>query len=387
MNKVAVLTISSHNYMPYGLTCLTTAKHYNQEYDVYYVIADCYNGDLYKKYEKDIVFVSLQDLNYSDEEIVNLTFKYNIIEFNTCIKPQAILYLLNKGYQTVIYLDPDIECYNSFEQLLLDTKNQSIIVTPHKMTEKENPLIEDKQFLNNGIYNLGFLAINNKVESRKFLDWWDKKLRKECYIHYEEGLATDQIWVVLASTIFEGFCVYKNEGVNVAYWNIHERKIEKMNNNYFVNNLPLVFFHFSSLSLTCNQSFLKSIDDIQPGFKNFYNEHVKKVKCFDFDLFCNIPYSFSTYSDGSIIPKGHRWLYGYSLYLQERFKNPFLCDLRESFKKSIKSRRLIKYMHPKDSKENILLFFIRIFGLDRTVRTMGFITIVKHVSRMFDKKT
>ena len=49
--KTALCTISSNNFLPYGLTCLTSVEKFN-DYDLFYLIADDFKDDLYKKYEE-----------------------------------------------------------------------------------------------------------------------------------------------------------------------------------------------------------------------------------------------------------------------------------------------------------------------------------------------
>lgn len=382
MNKTAIITISSYNYFPYGLNCLYSCKKYNKSFDLFYLVADRFQTSLCNRYSTDINFIALEQLSITAIELTNLKFKYNIVEFNTCIKPLVIKLLLEKGYNSVIYLDPDIECYSSFEQLLHEWSTYSIIVTPHKTTSAESPLIKDREFLNNGIYNLGFICVNSSYESEKFLDWWWNKLKKECFIDYEEGLATDQIWVELASTIFENFYVSKNLGLNVAFWNIHERKLVKKGNSYSINGFPLVFFHFSSLSLNCDLSLLRHIYEFSEDFKIFYFEHCGKVKNYDYDFFQKIPYEYSTYDDGKIIPKVHRWLFGHSSFLQNRFDNPFSTLDKQPFITYISSRRILSIMRPHNKKEKMLYIMCKFFGVDRLIRRFPYIKVVKLIAKI-----
>ena len=41
-----------------------------------------------------------------------------------------------------------------------------------------------------------------------------------------EGLFVDQRWVDLVPALFDDYVVMKRAGLNVAYWNLHERSIE-----------------------------------------------------------------------------------------------------------------------------------------------------------------
>lgn len=385
MKRLAILTISSHNYMSYGLDCLLSAKRFNEDADVYYLVADKFTEEYYKDYSDRITFLSLEQLGLSDTELKNIEFKYNIIEFNTCVKPLALQYLLNKGYNTAIYLDPDIECYSSFDGFLDEIKDKNIAVTPHKMSPVESEVIEDRLFLNNGIFNLGFIAVNNTKVTFDFLKWWDERLRDRCFIDYEHGLATDQIWVELASTIFEGFHITRNTGMNVAYWNIHERKLNKRNGKYYMDDYPLLFFHFSSLSIGCKKEFLDHMCKNADGFMDFYNEHIEEVKKCDFDKFHSIQYSFGNYSDNSVIDKNDRWLFGYSLELQKKFDNPFNMESDNCYKKYISTRKLASYMHPNSKNDKLKIMLIKFFGLRRALLKINRISVTRSVAGMIEE--
>ena len=51
----------------------------------------------------------------------------------------------------------------------------------------------------------------------------------------------------LAPSLFENVTILKDPGYNVAYWNLHGRKVHRAESGYQVNGQPLVFFHFSGI--------------------------------------------------------------------------------------------------------------------------------------------
>lgn len=369
MKNTAICTISSHNYMAYGLTSLLSAKKFNDNCDFFYLIADNFDEKLYRDYQNQIQFINLYKIGINDDDIINMAFKYNIVEFNTAVKPAFYNYLFTLGYDSVIYLDPDTECYSSFDSFLRKNSDKSIIVTPHKTSSIESEFIKDRSFLNNGIYNLGFIALNKSKSTTEFLNWWDDKLRNQCFIDYSIGLATDQIWVELASTIFDGFYVEKNIGLNVAFWNIHERRINHKNSKWYANNDELVFFHFSSLSATCDSSFLNNIDTINPGFISFYNQHIKNVKNNNIEKFGAINYAFENYSNGKPITKGERLFYGFSTTLQDIYKNPFEINGDSFYKKVISKHKIFK--KDLNKEEKCISILVHLFGVNRTIKILS----------------
>ena len=60
----------------------------------------------------------------------------------------------------------------------------------------------------------------------------------------------DQLWVNLAPVFFDRVKVSRDPGLNVAYWNLHERNVSRKNDAFFINDkFPLAFYHFSSYRL------------------------------------------------------------------------------------------------------------------------------------------
>ena len=54
------------------------------------------------------------------------------MEFNTAIKPYLMLRLFERGYDKVIFFDPDIEIYRRLDDILaLLEGGTSFVLTPH----------------------------------------------------------------------------------------------------------------------------------------------------------------------------------------------------------------------------------------------------------------
>lgn len=379
--KTALCTISSNNFLPYGLTCLTSVAKFN-DYDLFYLIADEFEGDLYNKYEDKITFVKLNQLNKTEAELANLEFKYNIVEFNTCVKPAFYQYLFSLGYENVIYLDPDIECYDKLSYLDNLLESYSIVLTPHKNTSKKSSFFDENAFLNNGIYNLGFIAMHKSTETDRFLNWWDFELKDGCYLDYSKGFATDQIWLNLVPVYFDNVYISKHPGMNIAFWNIDERNIS---DNLTVDSKKIQFIHYSSMSVNCRMELLDKIFFVSPEFKDIYDSHINTVKSFDFELYSSQKYKFDYFDNGMKIPPQIKRFYGYSEFNRLDNKNPFSTDKGSFFyelsKNKIKCKKENLAMNEK--KLNKL---IKIFGLKNILNLSRYFSAinVSNISKLYE---
>ena len=190
----------------------------------------------------------IEDINIENLNI--LAFKYDVTEFCTSLKPYIALILLEE-YEKVLFFDPDIYIFNKIDTIVKTLDNEDIVLTPHYTTPQERGTSlsqSDVGMMRFGSFNLGFFAVKKSKEGLKFLHWWDDRCQDLCYFETQFGLSTDQKWVSIAPCFFPNLHVSFDLGLNVAFWNLHERQITSEKNQKFLVNekFDLIFFHFSS---------------------------------------------------------------------------------------------------------------------------------------------
>jgi hypothetical protein len=182
---------------------------------------------------------------------------------------------------TVIYFDPDIEVYAPLTSIEDSLKNNDIVITPHFSTPVIDQIHDfERIVLKVGLYNLGFIALKRSNSVLTMLKWWQIRLREECSMDFNSGLFVDQIWINYVPLYFEGVCIDKNPGLNMAYWNFYERVLTKESNKYFINGKPLVFFHFSGYNLLRPDVLYKGLKysfESRPDLVLLYDNYRKKL--------------------------------------------------------------------------------------------------------------
>lgn len=246
-SHTAVITIASANYLPYVKTLMQSVRDTNPEYRRYLILADkkplpeiaC--GDLYEVVEADSLGIDCFD---------DMVLRYDVMEFNTAIKPFAIDWLFeNTDAANVIYLDPDIRVYRPLHELdAVLEGGAAAVVTPHisrPLEDSKSP--DDYSMLQAGVFNLGFIAVSRDAEAREFVRWWSRRLKTQCHADFARNLFTDQRWVDLAPCYIGNLNVLRNPAYNVAYWNLAQRPISQNGKALLVDGTELAFFHFSGL--------------------------------------------------------------------------------------------------------------------------------------------
>ncbi len=237
----------SLNYLAQAKTLGASMLEHNPEYTFIIGLVDRVEGRIRTDELAPLHILEAERIGIPD--FGQMVDRYNIVELNTSVKPFYIEYFF-RHYQagTVIYLDPDIYVYHSFAAVEAELAGYNLLLTPHVTTPvRESCGPRETMFLNFGLYNLGFIALRNTPLSRQFVSWWQDKLKEQCLAKVEVGLYVDQLWVNFAPLYFEGVGVSTNLGLNMAYWNFHERTLTQAAGGISVNDaFPLVFFHFSS---------------------------------------------------------------------------------------------------------------------------------------------
>ena len=258
-------TICSNNYLAQAKILGDSLFDKNPDYKFIIGLCDELSEDIDYSFFENIEIVPVSQINiYCFDEIIK---KYNIIELNTSIKPSFFKYFIEKykDLETIIYFDPDIQIMNTLVLLEKYLLEDDVLLTPHilKPIGVDNFSPSENLFLNYGIYNLGFLALNPKSKNAlSLLDWWEEKTLKIGFNRVSAGLFVDQLWINLAPLFFDKVKVLREYGFNVAPWNLHERNvIHKVENEYIMeDNSKLVFYHFSSYNFTKPELFSKSYD-------------------------------------------------------------------------------------------------------------------------------
>jgi glycosyltransferase involved in cell wall biosynthesis len=189
----------------------------------------------------------LSDLGIDQSEVHRLAGIYDVTELATAVKPLLLQALIEERRAPVLYLDPDIRIYAPLDHAVRLAGEHGIVLTPHSMQPypRDDRQVDAAQILASGVYNLGFIAVG--PEARPFLDWWWQATRREALSDLTRMMFTDQRWVDFAPCFFDHH-ILKDPAYNVAYWNLHGRRLSSHDGEYLVDGAPLRFFHFSGFS-------------------------------------------------------------------------------------------------------------------------------------------
>jgi glycosyltransferase involved in cell wall biosynthesis len=232
-----------------------------------------------------LTMIELSDLN-ADEELDSMRERYDVFEFCNALKPYFLNYLLeNTDCHKICYFDSDLYVLGNMErEVWKKLDNCSIMLTPHYLnpSEKNDEEVFQRELetIIRGVYNAGFVGIRRGENARKFINWWKEKVFRGCYRRPEEGMFVDQRWLDLAAAFDLNTRINRHPGLNVAFWNLHERKISLQKGKFLVNQKPLLFFHLSGYSPT-KPDFISKFNQLKfsdfPHLRGIFDDYAKKL--------------------------------------------------------------------------------------------------------------
>jgi hypothetical protein len=239
-------TVCSLNRLGQIITLGESLLRHNPDYHFVIGLADELNGRINVEDYKSFEFIPLSALHLPNQN--QLTGQYTIFELSCALKAYYASYLLKKYHpEIVLYFDTDICVYDKLTPIEDVLADGSIVLSPHFVTplpaDGKYPL--ERDVLGSGLYNGGFVGFRDDANGIAFVNWWQERLKDQGYNNICESMMVDQLWLNLAPLFFRQVRLLDHAGCNTAYWNMHERTIRQTENLYFVNDKPLVFFHFS----------------------------------------------------------------------------------------------------------------------------------------------
>ena len=313
--KTAVFSIISPNYRHLVRVLMGSLEQHHPQWDRFVLLVD---ESTSRAPEELFTTVSLAALSLPHRR--QFCFRYTLLELNTAVKPWMFEHLFAHGYGRVLYLDPDIRVFSPLIELDASPPGTFLTLTPHltgSIPGDEHP--SERIILQAGTYNLGFLAVRRHPALARFLAWWQEKLEFQCVVDVERGLFVDQKWMDLAPGLFPDVEVLRHDGYNVAYWNLRQRDVVADESGVSVNSQPLRFFHFSGADpskprLVSKHDTLK-LGEVGAAAK-LVEDYRAAVATAGHASFCNAPYAYGAFVDGTPLHDAVRIAYRNSEALQ-----------------------------------------------------------------------
>jgi hypothetical protein len=196
--------------------------------------------------------VGLDELEAFDPELRSVKPERSPVEYMWTSTPALPLYILSVRPELaeVTYLDADLMFFSSPEALFEEMSDASVLITPHRFSP------ELAHHAINGIYNVQFLTFRRDERGLETLNWWHDRCIEWCYYRFEDGKLGDQKYLDDWPDRFDGVHVLRHKGGGLAPWNITQYDVRETPAGVYVDDDPLVFFHYHRVRLLEGGSFV-----------------------------------------------------------------------------------------------------------------------------------
>jgi glycosyltransferase involved in cell wall biosynthesis len=298
--SAAAFTIVARNYAAHARTLMASFAAADPAVDRFVFVIDAIEE--VPEVHDARVLVSADVFDF--ESYASLAYSFDVTELSTCVKPFVMRHLLARGYDRAFYFDPDIEVFTPIDVVRDPLDEADIVLTPHATDPipLDGKLPDEITLLQAGAYNLGFIGVANRPAARRFLDWWSERLVRYCVSDVESGLFTDQKWIDLVPGMVERVAIVRDRGCNVAYWNLHARRIDPKDPSRLASGEPVVFYHYSGFDPRTPAVISKhqTRTDLahEPGLAFLLKRYAERLMANGFEQASTAPYRYARFSNG-----------------------------------------------------------------------------------------
>lgn len=405
--KNAICSIVSNNYFSQVLNlCKSIRKIYDKEIEIYVLIVDK-KSDQVDYSESDAHILFAHELGI--ENFLYYALKYNVIEFNTFLKPFLLEKLLDK-HEKVVYLDPDIEIFDKLDIIYDSLENKDFSVSPHKIDMFTLFDENERNILLGGYFNLGFCAVKNSTFGKLILKMWQEDLKINCYSDIAVHQFTDQKSIANLYYKFYNYIeVINHPGVNFAPWNFCERELINKENKLFVKlksaqeDKPLIFFHYSGFNVNGGQVYFttKHLDmDLsrQTDLIAVLDSYRERINLNHYGDYSKIKYCYNFFSNNFYVSRFERRIFEYLVSCGKLDKSIDYFNADNQFYKLLKKNHLLTsdklmsvdlislnalskgdFSKKERTVKKLMKIAKKLLGIDNYIMLMKYLT---HASRM-----
>ena len=237
-------TYFDHRYLARGLVMFQSLKRHcpTARLWVLCLSPECHQA-LTRLNWDGLIPIRLEDFERDDEPLRVAKQNRSLVEYYFTCSPCLPLYVLKLDPQIdlITYLDSDLYFYHDLQPLYDEMNGRSVGIIAHRFPER-NRWMEV-----NGIFNVGCQMFRRDAEGLKCLNWWRDRCLEWCHDYIDGDRFADQKYLDRFPQLFPSLKIIAHKGANVAAWNLGNYKLQYRDGGLWVDDQPLLFFHFQGL--------------------------------------------------------------------------------------------------------------------------------------------
>jgi hypothetical protein len=230
-----------HRYLPRAQSVIQSLRSFEcvDEIWLYCLTPECRRGAEALAMDNVRLF-DLADLEMAYPALLQVKAERTILEYYYTCTPFVMDHAMKScpDADTVTYLDADLWFFGDPERVFDEIGDAPVAIVPHNFPPRLTAL---EKF---GRYNVGWVTFRRSEEGIACLEWWRDRCLEWCFGKPEGDRCGDQGYLEKFIQVAPHTKVIRHKGCNTAPWNIENYVIANQDGHIFVDDDPLIFFHF-----------------------------------------------------------------------------------------------------------------------------------------------
>lgn len=240
-------TLFDQNYLIKGLAMYRSLEQHERDFRLYILCMDDHVYGLLQKLNlAKVELFRLKD--FESPELLAVKPDRTVAEYCWTCAPclPAYLFDAHPSIQFITYLDADLLFFSSLDPIYAEIGDASSVIVEHRFSPRFMPSIV------NGKYNVQWVSFRHNEYGLKTLHWWRDKCIEWCYYRLEDDRMGDQKYLDVWTQKFKGVHELHHIGAGTAPWNFANYHIHEENGQIWIDDVPLIFYHFHSYRILAN---------------------------------------------------------------------------------------------------------------------------------------
>ena len=237
-------TYFDQRYLPRGLAMYECLRRYCPQFKLWVLCLDAATHSYLASIKRsDLESIPMEEFERADELLKESRKNRSLLEYYFTCTPSLPLFIFEKNpvVELVTYLDADLYFFSPLDSLFDEIAEYSIAIIPHRFP----PSFRKAE--RHGIYNVGWVSFRRDSNGLACLQRWRTQCIERCVDSNDTTQFADQRYLDDWPSTFQNLVVLQHKGANLAAWNIANYKITAQDGNIYVDDEPLLFFHFHGL--------------------------------------------------------------------------------------------------------------------------------------------
>lgn len=247
-----LLTVATADYIYWAAVMFAHAQRVHPELRPTLLVADVSRSALKPVRDAlgpEVDVLCCDDLGF--DFLSDMRTYYGPLEFCSALKVLGSAYVL-RNEEECLFLDPDMLILDSLLDAVLGCTGD-VVVSAHTFAPfpADGAAPDDLELCLTGHVNGGVFLTRRGEKGSPALDWLVGQTRYQWFVAPSLGMYADQQWFAALFYFFRKHTrLIEDRGINVAYWNLHERQLREENGRILLaTGEPLRLMHFSGFSI------------------------------------------------------------------------------------------------------------------------------------------